>query len=85
MYAISTAGLVSILALASSLAVVVQAKPVPVCTSTVVSLATSCRSQASTFNHDVAEFTAWLFAYNDNVNVGCTNLTIGETVRVFLL
>ena len=89
MYTISTPALVFILALASSLAVVVQATPVPVCTSTVVATATTCKAQALLWDHtggyDAGELAAWMFAYNDNVNLDCSNLAINQTVRIFLL
>ena len=86
MYAISTTTLVSILALASSVAVVVQATPIYGCTSTVIATATTCEKQVKDWGNveTAAELSAWLIEYNDNVNPGCTNLIKGQVVRVFL-
>lgn len=85
MYAISTPALVFILALASSLAVVIQATPVRVCTGTVVAKATTCEAQALLWGYNAGELAAWMFAYNDNVHLDCRNLIINQTVRIFLL
>ena len=85
MYAVSTAALVCILALASSLAVVVQATPAVACTGTMVATATTCKEQAPVWNMDEADLAAWLFSYNDDVLLDCSNLKVGQTVSIFLL
>ena len=87
MYTISTTTMVSILALASSLAIVVQTNPIAGCTSTVRAAAPTCKQLAAKWNNGAtaADLADWLHKYNDNVDIGCTNLTVGQFVRVRLL
>ena len=89
MHAISTVALLFILVLTSSLAVVLQAKPVGACTTTIIAAATTCDAEALVLDHtggyNASELAARMYAYNDNVNLACSNLIVGQTVRIFLL
>ena len=94
MYIISTATLVFIIALASSLAVVVQvaAEPkdhtaVPKCADARNALARTCHNWwlLSNLTISEADLVSVVTSYNKDVNVECTNLVKGDTVRVFLL
>lgn len=94
MHTISTAALLSIVALASSLAFVVQAKATknhnhmkPGCTDPQEAMAGSCLAWQVHFSQPISptELIGRVLKYNVDVNKDCTNLTIGDTVRVFLL
>ena len=95
MYTISTAALVSVVALASSLAVVVQAQNSEVtkhfrnagCQSYDMAVVTSCQDWRINFAPEpsVKEMIGWVVNNNRDVNPACTNLIIGDYVRVFLL
>ena len=88
MRTISTAALICIIALASSLSVVVQAaslKPHE-CTDWEPATGTTCRQWAKDLNNmNPDDLKLVLSAYNIGVNKGCTNLVTGKKVRVFLL
>ena len=94
MYIISTTTLVSIIALASSLAVVVQAAATPInhtkvpkCTEAKQANAKTCvdwRWGMETL-YSTDELAIRVKSYNKDVNNECTDLVIGDTVRVFLL
>ena len=92
MYIISTATLITVIALASSLAVVVQAAAmpkdhtkVPNCIMPLIASTTTCDLWSVMFvvsEEDVAKI---VNLYNKDVNPECTDLVKGDTVRVFLL
>ena len=88
MRTISTAALICIIALASSLAAVVQAASFKrhSCTDWEPASQTTCLKWAKDLNNmDPADLEMVLSAYNKGVNKGCTNLVKGKQVRVFLL
>ena len=95
MYTISTAALVSVVALASSLAVVVQAQTSeltkhfndPGCSTYAMAMATSCQDWRINFTPkpSLKEIMSWVADNNRDVNSACTNLIVGDYVRVFLL
>ena len=86
MHSISTAALLSIVALVSSLAVVVQASYEPhKCTEWKPATATSCDDWAKDLKMNADVVKTSVLAYNSEVNGACTNLVKGQQVRVFLL
>ena len=87
MHSISTAALLSIVALVSSLGVVVQAASLlpHMCSVWKKATATSCVDWAKDLGMDVDVLKTSVLAYNSKVNYKCTNLHIGTSVRVFLL
>ena len=89
MYIISTATLVPIFALASSLVVVMQAAVIHTavqhCTKPGVAPAETCNTWASMINVTDESLTDAVYLYNKDVNYDCTNLVKGDIVRVFLL
>ena len=91
MYTISTAALVFIVALALSLAVVVQATnhfKDPLCMDYLPAQATSCNEWRKYFSKpqpSEEDLTKWVFEYNDGVNRACDNLILQDNVRAFLL
>ena len=86
MHTISTAALLSIVALVSSLAVVVQASFEPhTCTKMKAATKTSCDDWAKDLHMNPEDLKMVVTTYNKNVNSDCTNLVKGNQVRVFLL
>ena len=86
MHSISTAALLSIVALVSSLGVVVQASYEPhKCTKWKEATKTSCDDWAKDLSMNADVLKTSVLAYNSKVNGACTNLHIGTSVRVFLL
>lgn len=89
MYPISAAALISFIALALSLGVVVQATDEPriICTWVVNSTVTTCAELKPDLNPSLSmrDLLRRIHAFNDNVNPNCTNLVVGKNVCVFLL
>lgn len=53
----------------------------PICTLNETATNTTCDGLASQWNISQADF----INYNDNVNDNCTDLVVGQPVRIFLL
>ena len=88
MFTTSTATLVSIVAFALSLAVVVPTTAAfALCTYHESASATSCAGWAPDLKMEMSvhELTRRVLLYNTGVNSDCTNLVVNKTVRVFLL